>query len=91
MDETYTGLTMKVGHYAAVDFGEKIRQSQITTVIHITEEIEDEAWNLFKKYSDKHFSFTDCTSFVIMRHLNIIEAFTNDHHFKQIGFTILLK
>ena len=25
LDETYTGLLTKVGHFAAVDFGEKIR------------------------------------------------------------------
>ena len=91
LDETYTGLLTKVGHFAAVDFGEKIRASKITKVIHLTEEIEEKSWNLFKKYSDKYFSFTDCTSFVVMRQLNLIEAFTNDHHFEQMGFTILLK
>lgn len=91
LDETYTGLLMKVGHFAAVDFGERIRKSKVTTIIHISEEIEDSAWQLFKQYSDKFFSFTDCTSFIIMRQLNLSEAFTNDHHFIQAGFSILLK
>ena len=91
LDETYTGLLKKVGHFAAVDFGEKIRKSNITTIIHITEEIEENAWYIFKQYSDKLFSFTDCTSFVIMHQLDLIKAFTNDHHFEQIGFSILLK
>ena len=91
LDETYTGLLMKVGHFAALDFGERIRNSKITTIIHVTEEIEYDSWNLFKQYSDKFFSFTDCTSFVVMRQLDIIESFTNDHHFEQIGFSILLK
>ena len=91
LDETYTGLLMKVGHFAAVDFGEKIRKSKVTTIIHITDEIENEAWQLFKQFSDKLFSFTDCTSFFIMRQLNLSEAFTNDHHFEQAGFSILLK
>ena len=35
--------------------------------------------------------FADCTSFVVMRQLNLTEAFTNDHHLEQMGFTILLK
>lgn len=91
LDETYTGLLTKVGHFAAVDFGERIRGSQTVQVIHITEDIEEEAWKLFKQYSDKGFSFTDCTSFVVMQKLNLTEAFTNDRHFEQMGFTILLK
>ncbi len=90
LDENYTGLLARVGHFAAVDFGEKIRASRITAMIHITEEQEEQAWELFKKYSDKQFSFTDCTSFVLMNKMSLKEAFTNDHHFKQMGFKILL-
>lgn len=91
LDETYTGLLTKVGHFAAVNFGERIRGARTVHIIHITEDIEEEAWKLFKQYSDKDFSFTDCTSFVVMHQLNLTEAFTNDHHFEQRGFTILLK
>lgn len=91
LDETYTGLLIKVSHFAAVDFGEKIRSARTVEVIHINEDIEEEAWKLFKQYHDKKFSFTDCTSFIVMRQLNLIEALTNDHHFEQMGFTTLLK
>ncbi|MEK7728385.1 MAG: PIN domain-containing protein [candidate division KSB1 bacterium] len=91
LDEVYTGLLTRVGHFAAVDFGEKIRNAQTVQVIHITAEIEDKAWELFKQYSDKEFSFTDCTSFIVMRRFNLIEVFTNDHHFEQMGFATLLK
>ncbi|MCH8289989.1 PIN domain-containing protein [Candidatus Poribacteria bacterium] len=91
LDESYTGLLTKVGHFAAVDFGEKIRLSKIVEIIHITEEIEDKAWELFRQYSDKTFSFTDCTSFIVMRQFGLSEAFTSDHHFEQMEFTVLLK
>ncbi len=91
LDETYTALLMKIGHFAAVDFGERIRSSQVVQVIHITPDIEESAWELFKQYSDKEFSFTDCTSFEVMRRMNLTKAFTNDHHFEQIGFNILLE
>lgn len=91
LDETYTSLASRVGHFAAVDFGEKVRASRITTIIHITKEIEEESWQLFKKYSDKQFSFTDCTSFVVMNRMNLKEAFTNDRHFQQMGFKILIQ
>ena len=91
LDETYTILLMHVGHFAAVDFGERVRSSSVIDVIHVTEGIEQDAWSLFKQYSDKQFSFTDCTSFVVMRRLNLIEAFTNDHHFEQAGFSARLR
>jgi predicted nucleic acid-binding protein len=90
LDETYTGLLMHVGHFAAVDFGERVRTAQVVDVIHVSEEIEEAAWQLFRRYSDKQFSFTDCTSFVVMRRLSLTEVFTNDHHFEQGGFSILL-
>jgi predicted nucleic acid-binding protein len=40
----------------------------------------------FFGWRDKAFSFTDCTSFVIMNELGIREALTTDHHFTQAGF-----
>jgi predicted nucleic acid-binding protein len=45
------------------------------------------AW--FSRWPDKSFSFTDCTSFVIMRELRLRRALTTDRHFKQAGFQIL--
>ncbi len=90
LDETYTGLLTKVRHVAAVDFGERIRQSRVVSVVHVSEQLEDDAWELFKRYSDKSFSFTDCTSFVIMKQFGLTDAFTNDHHFEQMGFAALL-
>lgn len=36
-------------------------------------------------------SLVDCSSFVLMRQKDLIEALTNDHHFEQAGFIRLLK
>ena len=46
---------------------------------------------LYDSRADKHWSLTDCTSFVIMREQGITEALTGDHHFEQAGFVALLK
>ncbi len=43
---------------------------------------------LFKKYDDKDLSFTDCTSFALMKRLKVQTAFTFDGHFQQVGFMI---
>lgn len=49
----------------------------------------DRAKTLFRKYDDQQFSFTDCTSFVVMRELRMTEAITTDHHFRIAGFDVL--
>ena len=44
----------------------------------------------FRKHSDHSYSFTDCTSFVVMRELEITDSLTTDHHFSEAGFRPLL-
>ncbi len=89
-DESITLIRLRTHHANAVAFGEMIRQSKVIEVVHISRELEDEAWQLFKRFHDKNFSFTDCTSFVIMRREGIWECFTSDHHFEQLGYRKLL-
>jgi len=48
-------------------------------------------WRALRKHADKAWSFTDCVSFVTMRELQVRDAFTTDHHFKQAGLVPLLK
>ena len=44
----------------------------------------------FRKHADHEYSFTDCTSFVVMRELKLSQALTSDRHFTQAGFEALL-
>lgn len=84
--ETLNFLRTRVSYRASIQFGEKIRKRKGIKIIHITPEIEDRTWLIFKKYKDKNFSFTDCTSFFIMQELKIQYAFAFDIHFPQFGF-----
>lgn len=45
---------------------------------------------LFRKYADHRYSFTDCTSFVVMRELRLSTALTSDRHFIEAGFRALM-
>ena len=40
---------------------------------------------------DQEWGLVDCASFQLMTAYNIQEALTNDHHFTQAGFTILMQ
>jgi hypothetical protein len=45
----------------------------------------ERARNLFFQYRDKNLSFTDCTSFAIMRELRLTTVISTDGHFRQVG------
>jgi len=54
----------------------------------VSEDRFSSAWALRKKYRDKpEISFTDFTSFVIMKELGIRKVFTvtGDSHFEDVG------
>lgn len=86
IDETLTLIRTELGHAAAVAFGEKIKSSKLVRALWISPEIDSEAWVIFKKYSDKSYSYTDCTSFATMKEVEIDSAFAYDKHFSQYGF-----
>ncbi|MDH5769426.1 MAG: PIN domain-containing protein, partial [Nitrospirota bacterium] len=75
-------------HHAAIIFGDSLLRSRISRIVDVTEEDRLKAWEIFKKYEDKEFSFTDCTSFALMKNLRLQKSFTFDEHFRQMGFEI---
>lgn len=49
-----------------------------------------EAVKVFRRFNkDKLWSFTDCTSYVVMKKLKISTVFTFDDHFEEMGFKLL--
>ncbi|MEW6419229.1 MAG: PIN domain-containing protein [Nitrospirota bacterium] len=85
-DECITGIMSSAGHNSAVAAGEYIFSSNIIKMIWLDESIKFKSWDFFKKYSDKGFSFTDCTSFVLMKDLKVKDYFAFDEDFKRAGF-----
>jgi len=56
---------------------------------YIDNEIFTEALNIFIRLGDKEWSFTDCTSYAIIKNANITKAVSFDEHFRQFGIEIL--
>lgn len=90
-----------MGHSAAVKFGQFIQDTAISLsmsealppstsagfiLVYSSPEIEQKAWNIFRRYNTSGFTFTDCTSFAVMSILSITQAFTYDEHFGIMGF-----
>lgn len=87
-DETLTLIRLRLGHPAAEAWWRQVDGSSRVRWEPITPDRAEKARSLFFRYQDKEFSFTDCTSFVVMRELRLREALTTDHHFAQMGFTL---
>lgn len=89
IDETLTRIRYSVGHKEAVEWGTDILSSKVIEKIEIGSEIFRSAWELFCTYNDKKFSFTDCTSFALMKKRGIEKVFSFDGDFERIGFILL--
>lgn len=87
-DEVVTLVRLRTNHSTAVKAGETLRGAVDLEVVRVQPADEDEAWGLFTKHRDKHYSFTDCTSFALMRRLGVDIALATDRHFIQAGFRV---
>jgi predicted nucleic acid-binding protein len=88
VDEAITAILTRAGHRFAVAFGDWVQNERTVKVVKIDDDLWQAAWRLFKRYDDKEFSFTDCTSFAIMQRHGLIDAFSFDHHYEQAGFRL---
>ncbi|MEN9223107.1 MAG: PIN domain-containing protein [Thermostichus sp. BF3_bins_97] len=85
IDETLTLLRMRHEKQRAIALGNAFFSGNLTIVHYITESEINQAWQVFHQFSDKNWSFTDCTSKVVMEGLKVSQAFAFDHHFRQFG------
>ncbi|RLC68351.1 MAG: DNA-binding protein [Chloroflexi bacterium] len=87
--EVYIILRKALGHAAAIAFLESIRSSPRIEKVQSTEELEIEAEDILRRYSDQDFSYTDAVSFALMRQRGIDTAFAFDKHFSIAGFSMV--
>jgi predicted nucleic acid-binding protein len=89
IDETLTLLRFRLGLDAAEEWWHAIAISARVRHERVDAERAERARTIFFRYRDKDFSFTDCTSFAVMRELRLRTALTTDRHFRQAGFELL--
>ncbi len=89
VDETLTLIRFRLSLAAAEAWWHQVDGSPRLRWERIDSNRFEKARHLFFQYRDKRFSFTDCTSFVIMHEVRLTHAITTDRHFRQMGFEIL--
>ena len=85
VDETLTLLRGRGQNTRATVLGQQFFDGSLATIYHLTEADVRDTWEVFTRYADKEWSFTDCSSKVVMDKLGITEAFAFDQHFRQFG------
>jgi predicted nucleic acid-binding protein len=45
----------------------------------------------YESRNDKQYSLIDCISMNVMKNESLVEVLTNDRHFEQEGYTVLIK
>jgi hypothetical protein len=89
IDETMTLIRIRLGLAAAKFWWEQLEGSSRLRWEWIGMERAEKARKAFFRYRDKTYTFTDCTSLVVMQELKLKNVLTTDHHFRQMGFQIL--
>jgi predicted nucleic acid-binding protein len=85
VDETLTLLRVRGESARAVLLGEKFFSNQLADLYFLQEADIRAAWDVFHRFSDKEWSFTDCASKVVIEKLGLHIAFAFDQHFRQFG------
>ena len=89
IDETLTLAMVRGSHAQSVLVGEALFESALVKIVHVAPDHLKGSWELFQKYKDKHFSFTDVTTLEIMKVLGIDKIFSFDREFKKVGVDLL--
>lgn len=85
IDETLTLLRMRRENQREIALGNAFFSGALVTIYYVTGADIQQAWQVFCRFSDKDWSFTDCTSKVVTEKLHVTQAFAFDHHFHQFG------
>lgn len=85
IDETLTLLRARGELKRSIVLGEAFFSGKLTQIYYLTEDDIRSTWEIFSRFADKEWSFTDCSSKIVMEKLGIVKAFAFDHHFSQFG------
>ena len=84
-DETVTLARYRLGWTVAHQLGRTLREQRVARLERVTAKDEAAAWSIFEQQRDKRYSFTDCTSFVLVQRLALPLCLAIDSDFRAFG------
>lgn len=86
--ETLTVIRSRASLDQALLFGSAFLESAVLIREEINADLRRQAWELFKQYRDKRLSFTDCTSFALLKRRGLRNVFSFDEDFSRLGYAV---
>ena len=91
LDELLASLSKVPVRSMAIRGVDAIRSNPNIEVVPQTSLQFSEAFEAYRRMTDKEWSLTDCASFALMKERGLGEALAHDHHFEQAGFVALMR
>ena len=80
----------RINRRLGVDIVRQLLSDEFVTVLHQSHQSFLDGLELYEKRDDKGYSLVDCISMNTCRQHRISDILTNDHHFEQEGFNVLV-
>jgi predicted nucleic acid-binding protein len=90
VDETLTLLPCRGEEKRARSLGRAFFEGDLAEIHYLSEAEIEQAWEVFLQFRDKEWSFTDCTSKIVIDKYDIKKAFAFDRHFRQFGAVLVI-
>lgn len=90
VDEALTLIRMRGETARAIDFGRRVFDLKLVGVHFLRPDEIRDSWKVFRDNPGRRWSFTDCTSKVIIEKFHIHRVLTFDHHFGEFGSISIL-
>lgn len=81
-DEFVTWLRAKSSISTSIQIGRVLRTEHI--YVNISDADDAATWDIFCRYDDKNWSYTDCSILAMARGLGVSEVFSFDEHIRQM-------
>ncbi|MCK6628808.1 MAG: PIN domain-containing protein [Anaerolineae bacterium] len=87
--ETMNLTRARLGPGYAIEFGRHLKASKAFFTVPLNDDDKRATWDIFQRYHDKAWSYTDCSLLAVAQRLGTRRIFAFDHHFKQMGLDVL--
>ncbi|MGI9036222.1 MAG: type II toxin-antitoxin system VapC family toxin [Pyrinomonadaceae bacterium] len=90
VDETLTLFKSRGELSRSLQIAEEFFNGELAEIYYLTEGDILQTWKIFQTFSDKNWSFTDCSSKFVCEKFKITSAFSFDRHFRQFGTVVVV-
>ena len=90
VDELLTLFSVREQKQRGIEWKRNVLDVGGADIVRVSEIDSQNALHIYESFADKAWSFTDCTNYVLIQRLQLKQAFSFDHHFRQFGIVAIV-